>query len=256
MPRYLTSVFALPTLRTLQLHIRYQINELSWPNQCRVQYLTIHSCTLDEYCTILRHSPLLQVIIIKHCHFIMEDFQENDFSTLASVSFQQVTSLTLQNIINIKIDKLECLLSLTTSLVHLQLTSQVLIFDNSRWEHFIIRTLPLLEKFEFFFSQTFWLAYSPIYIESLIVPFRTRFWLNEKRWFINCDYIKRMCLIKIYSIPVCVSDFEYVIESDKISISTTVTTDNNATITDNVHTLKLDIVKLTTTAAMVEETVC
>ena len=84
--------------------------------------------------------------------------------------------------------------------------------------------------------------YRPIDPVSIIVPFKTPFWLN-KGWFVTYNYIKKFNLIRIYSIPVCVSNFYYVSESDQVSYSTHSIMNNDPAMMDNVHVLVSDLTK-------------
>jgi hypothetical protein len=88
-----------------------------------------------------------------------------------------------------------------------------------QWEQFIEARLPFLEKFQFDFTCHQCSFRLLVDLASITVPFKTPFWLN-KSWFITCDYIRRLRSIRIYSIPICVSDFYYVSELDKVSCST------------------------------------
>ena len=117
----LLSIVAQPTLQKLYLHIPYQINESSWPNQCTLKYLNINHCTLDQYCIILQHSPLLKTIILTNCDALIKDITEISLSTFALLSFGQLTSLTVEKIDQVKMNILKFFLSLTRSLFHLQL---------------------------------------------------------------------------------------------------------------------------------------
>jgi hypothetical protein len=107
----------------------------------------------------------------------------------------------------LSIPKLECLLSLTPSLAHLKLVSSRStldpIFDGSYWEQFIQNKLLLLNKFQFFFTDNTYKSHNSTTLDSLILPFQSPFWLNNKHWFVTCDYIPRESKIKLYTTPVC-----------------------------------------------------
>ncbi|CAF1419927.1 unnamed protein product [Rotaria sordida] len=86
-------------------------------------------------------------------------------------------------------DKLELLLSILPSIINLDLASSGRPFEFvrrlSQWEGFIRLKLPQLYRFEFciFCYCSNWENF-----ESLIAAFRTSFWLEEKRWFVTCQF--------------------------------------------------------------------
>jgi hypothetical protein len=122
-----------------------------------------------------------------------------------STTFPQLTSLTMQRLF-LSMDRIESLLCLTPSLVHLQLSGSAddAIFDSSRWEKLIRTKLPSLKYFEFCFrSQNYRI------IELSAVKFRTSFWLNEKCWPVNFIYDTSMEELLVCSTPDIVDELEY-----------------------------------------------
>jgi len=116
------------------------------------------------------------------------------------------------------------------------------LFTKFQWEPFIKDKLPSLQIYQFYFScypNRFGQYIDPLLI---LVPFKTLFWLN-KGWFVTCNYIKTLYLIRIYSIPVCVSDFSYMPQLDQVSDSTNYIMNNDPSIMDNVNTLVSDLTK-------------
>ena len=98
---------------------------------------------------------------------------------------------------------LKSLLSLTPSLVHLQLFAVRSVFDSILngiyWEQFIQDKLFSLEEFQFCFQCQFKDYTDAIRIDSLILPFQTPFWLDKKHWFVTCDYVPKDIFIQIYT---------------------------------------------------------
>jgi hypothetical protein len=119
----------------------------------------------------------------------MDDCHVNEIDgIILSNSYRQLTTLTL-NDIRMTMDKLEFLLTLVPSLIHLDLASSGRPFEFARrlsqWEEFIQLKLPRLRQLEFciFCFCSNWDNF-----ESLIVSFRTPFWLKEKCWFVTCQF--------------------------------------------------------------------
>jgi hypothetical protein len=226
-----------------RLHLEtcfYRRRQIIWPVQCMVRYLKIGHCgDSNQIVTILRCSPNLQTFIV-----IFADFA-ND--TIASVNtlpipFQQLTSLTLENL-RTKIDNLELLLSMMTSLTYLKLIGYGQYMDGNRWEQFIQTNLPFLDKFELFVQEPKDATFTFSGIESVLSPFQTSFWLEHKKWFFFCEFdVIYPHKLKLYSVPVCVSSFTYEPDSRKLSLSTVNSTINhNVSMMDNVNTICLTI---------------
>jgi hypothetical protein len=182
-PKLLSSIIAQSTLHNLILYFNLTDKEkLSWPVQCNVEKLSIGICTIKQFCSILQNSAHLHDLIMDDCY--VNEIDE----TILSNFYRQLTSLTL-NDIRMTMDKLEFLLTLIPSLVHLDLSSSGKPFEFvrrlSQWEEFIQLKLPRLSQFEFciFCFSSNWDNF-----ESLMLAFRTPFWLKEKRWFVTCQF--------------------------------------------------------------------
>lgn len=181
--QYLFEIFSQPTLKCIIFYSDLRDNDrFVWPMESTVEKLSLHTCTIEQLCSILENSPNLHSLIMNSCHVTAID------ESLLFNSYQQVTSLTF-NDIRMTMDKLEFLLSLLPSIVHLDLASSGRPFEFARrlsqWEEFIKRKLPDLSKLEvcIFCYCSNWKDF-----ESLIAGFRTRFWLEEKRWFVTCQF--------------------------------------------------------------------
>ena len=180
----LSSTIAQPTLRRLVLRAHLSdIDELAWPTHCNIEQLSIGTCTMKQLCLILQSSARLQTLIMDDCYA-----HDINGSMVLSSSYQQLTSLTL-NDVRMTMDKLELLLSLVPSLVHLDLASAGKPFEFiqrlSRWETFLQSNLTRLCQLEFciFCYGADWSNF-----DSVIDAFRMPFWLQEKRWFVTCQF--------------------------------------------------------------------
>jgi hypothetical protein len=142
-----------------------------------------------------------------------------------------------------EIDNLELFLSMTPSLVHLKLISYGNYFNGNRWENFIQSHLPLLNRFEFYSSGIQINPQNPSDLKEIISSFQTPFWLEDKKWFVACEIDSNTPrFIKLYSIPICVTELSY--EIGKTTISTCPeSNDGNISIMDNVDTVRLDFTK-------------
>jgi hypothetical protein len=252
----LLSNITMANLRKLDLCMwSHEINNIVWPKQYTLRHLTLgHYITLKQVCKILSQSVHLRTLVLRNCIV-----NNTDESIMAFSDVEQNTnliSLTFKNS-RLYMDELELLLSLTPSIVHLQLTGGVslsdAILDGSRWEQFIQVKLPSLEKFEFFFRAKANTNHSPADIELWIVPFRTKFWLNRS-WYVTCNYIIKTTTLRLYSVPICDPCIIYESEFDQIAFTTCTTIDNDASIMNNVREVQLDLVQMMT--AVTTQKVC
>jgi hypothetical protein len=230
-----------PTLRKLDLNMwSKDMNELQWPMNSTLNYLRIrNSITLNQFYLILQSSPCLKTIILK-------DFNiDETFSNHAT--FFQLTSLTCEDG-RIQMNKLEQCLRLTPGLVYLKLIGNGNLFnstfDGQRWEEFITKNLPLLEKFEFFISVLTHVNFDTDNIEQMISLFQTPFWMNEKHCFVRCDYIIYLHKLILYSIPICHHRLEYYSNVDQVSASNFTEEHGTPMMMDNVKRLELNLSKI------------
>jgi hypothetical protein len=177
----------------------------------------------------------------------MHKIDEDVVLSSVPIVYEQLTSLILIDS-RMSMVGLTSILSLTPSLIYLKIICLPdpfdTIADGFRWEQFIRTNLPLLHKFEFFFTNIYNVYYGRRNIQLLISRFQTPFWLEEKQWFVACDYINYLNQVMLYTTPICNTDFTYECEANKISYSTSITMDTDAIITDNVRTINLTLSRL------------
>lgn len=182
------------------------IERITWPSQCRLTRLHIGTCTYNEYQLILRQLPYLKAISLQNC---IMNFQSATIST----SSPGLVSLSILGCV-LSIENLYSILSLTPALTYFKVISSTsgfnAFFDGSTWEQFIISKLIHLNKFEFLFSLNH--VYGTNYthsLESIIALFQTPFWLEDKHWFVTCDFLmRREKKLRIYTTPMCTTDSE------------------------------------------------
>lgn len=141
-------------------------------------------CTIDD-----GHRPTVTLIHRQRHTSSLESLSITDYAT--------------------RLEKLDLLLSQTPNLTHLKLVCNGQRFDSaedlSLLERAIKNTLPLLRKFQFCVSYIRFFNCNgdfPGSLSSLIVPFRTPFWLEEKKWYVTVDYLILIGIIRIYTTPV------------------------------------------------------
>ena len=219
----------------------HSVDEIFLCVQSELQYLTIGICTYEEYQTILRSCPQLRTLVLEDCWIT----EESIFSISCS---SPLISLTIKET-NRSISQLHHLLALTPLLRSLHLINSSAtchcLIDGGKWEGFLREKLTQLNQFDFLFYQRSLKTFtSHAEIDSILAPFRTAFWLDEKQWFVTCDYIKQIHQTRFYSIPYPISTFEYHLHSENISISTLIKTDLQSSLMDRVQNLSLDFMQI------------
>ncbi|CAM4802575.1 unnamed protein product [Rotaria magnacalcarata] len=195
------------------------MKQISWPNNCNLTYLSLGKCTYSVYQIILGNLRYLKTLVIRNC--IIRDHNQT-----IPTSYSQLISLTI-SYCDLSMSDIEFLLARTPSLTYLKLCCRQRLFDSAfngfSWEQFIKINISSLAKFEFFFSYAFENNSTMFNIDYLVDSFRTSFWLNEKRWFIICDYFIQRKAINLYTTPMCISRSEDLSKSLSKSSATLVT---------------------------------
>ena len=197
----LSSVIAEPKLLKLCLDYSSYLREhILWTSQCSLSYLRITICTYKEYLDVLSYCPHLRTFIMQYCKMTNSDY--NTLSTSASTFHLQLNILMIDEC-KLPIQYLQSMLSLTPSLIRLKLVSSRStfddVFDGFCWMQFIQNRLSSLNDLNFYFKYRLRATDNFRSIGSIIAQFRTPFWLNDKQWFVTCDYIISKCEIVLYT---------------------------------------------------------
>lgn len=238
----LSSIIVTSYLRKLHLHyISPQVfTKIPIPNQCKLQELTVDNCTHRELCNILGCLPNLRAF--SSMTYTMEEMDPIDFST----SFQQLTSLSLKSPYML-IDQLESLLSVTPSLVDLQIINYSATFRFlqrlTQWERFIPHKLPQLQNLRFYTSMDNYDYRKVSDIEVILDAFRTPFWLDHKCWYVTCKYIKNEARsgMMLYSSIDTTADFPDNLEPDILSYTTSTTKNDVRTPANSTWNARLNL---------------
>ncbi|CAF4837478.1 unnamed protein product, partial [Rotaria socialis] len=210
-------------IRTLMIlnYLRATMENISWPIEYKLEHLSIDNCTFSNYCAILHHWPRLQTFVMKDC--TMDHVDNKIFSSPASTQCSLLKSLAITQC-SLPMKHLEKLLSLTSTLVQLKLwfyeCGSNILSNGYDWTHLIKTKLPILDRFEFFFSNStgFHRNTNSTSLAFLIDSFRTSFWLEEKKWFFACDYEFRPHKIRIYTTSIKINDFTDSVRCEVLSI--------------------------------------
>ncbi|CAF3669249.1 unnamed protein product [Rotaria socialis] len=170
----------------------------------------IRDCTYEQYFFILNQLPCLKTFTIRDC--LVKHTNGKSLISATSTFQSSLESLTM-NDCSVSLENFELLLQSINTLRHLKLISRSRrldsMFDGYRWENIIRTKLPALCNFQSFFSYiAFTSSTHASNIESLIVPFRAPFWVQEKRWLVCCACVLRHSNIWLYTTPICVPDID------------------------------------------------
>lgn len=242
---WLSSIIANVYLRKLEISTSsWLLYDIQWPIECQLEFLTIfHQCTWHTIKSILNYLPCLRTLILK-------DIRLNDLRETTSTQFNCLLSLSL-NSSELQIEIVEALLSFFPNLEHLQLVndrnfSDPAFFDGYRLENIIEKKLPLLNKFEFWFSNYVTYESDEVNVETLLASFRSLFWLEVKHWIVKCDsqYKADYEVFYLYSIPICRNDFDYSIQHTRIRWSALNTIANNSIIAVNSNRVSINLTEM------------
>ena len=203
---FISSAMARTTLKRLHLiQSDYTITNISWSSPCNIKRLTIKSCSWTEYNIILQRLPHLQTFVT--AQFLMN---RSMVSSGTHARYRKLMSLSIGDTSSSMADLRE-LLSLTPSLVVFRLRSHRSeldsVIDGSDWAHLIQTHLLGLRSFHFYFTYHLRQENNAKDLELIIDPFRTPFWLHEKKWIVTCDYILRDKVINLFTAPRDTLDF-------------------------------------------------
>jgi hypothetical protein len=224
----LSTTIARSGIQNLHLNIYHEkfiTDNVSQPIENALRYLIINNCTYHKYHVILSRYVHLKKFLIENCEF--GDIYQWTSSSFARRSYPQLTSLTLNlcsrssNILHqLSIDRVHSFLSFTPSLVSLEIITRRSKVDSicngHLWQQFIQTTLLLLKKFQFSFTYDSAGDKYNYPLDKIITPFRTSFWLNDKHWIVNCDYILSPSRIVVHTLPLHVSDSDVVIRCNAL----------------------------------------
>jgi hypothetical protein len=237
----LSSIIAKNSLRKLYCNTNAPtIDQISWPAECTVEQLTLNGFTDKQIFTILHQSPSLRTLSLKNF-----ELEKIDKASISNPS-RQINSLTL-DCHNTLMDMIELFLYLTPSITHLSLNcldfSANCLRRFSQCEQFIEKQLPLLDTFTFCIQCS---DYDDDDIELLILPFRTEFWLKQKRWFVTCEYIidSLSRSVKLQSSPISELDFSERYEGKTISCVSSTETNKDESMINSTWSVRMNFAEI------------
>ena len=241
------SILAQASLVHLELLDSYlcgAIDQCHWLGQYQMRYLRMDFFGTEIFSKVIAGSPHLQTLAFDERVNQLSYFRQQP-EVWFSIPCPRLTSLTIWHF-SLSMDKLESALPQTPSLRHLLITSSSLeMIDGYRWENLIKTELPLLNKFEFYLNLY---SFTPAentsekcVLNELVAPFRTPFWVEEKRWLVTCNWFPNKKSVEMYTSPICMSSYEHVFDLDTKSISNLDSENESSTMLQAVDELELNL---------------
>ena len=240
----LASTIAKSNLEKLDLNIAYRdLDMISWPPlPTTLKYLRLERCTFQEYCMILRHNIHLRKIQLTEC--LMYNSDDTIYQPTDLIAPLELTSLSFGACF-MRMKELLIFLSCTPNLHELELIIWTdfsdSVINGNKWEDFLSNKLPSLKKFRFFFDDLTQINHDAVNIQNYLQSFRTPFWLENKHWYVTCDYVKTLSVVRLYTLPIRNALFTYYTNSKTISDSTWNMMDNPREFQHRVQELNLNL---------------
>jgi hypothetical protein len=167
-----------------------------------IEYVSIlgHCCRLNELTRLLEKTPCLRSLCIRH-----RDLNDDQYFSSPILS---ITTLKLYDMRSRPV--LMKLLQAMTNLSHLTIETFYIHLDGHQWEQIIFHHLPKLRIFRLKMEIQFTgKKNNEQQIDILLDSFRSRFWLEEHRWFVRCHWRlqKDYSDILLYTMPLVFKDF-------------------------------------------------
>ncbi|CAF0795080.1 unnamed protein product [Adineta ricciae] len=191
---------------TIGIEIEESSPEIESINHCLLQSLSLNRCTFKQFASIIRHCSNLQKLNVS---YIVDKTKNQTLQEyFIPMVYSNMTNLSLE-CSNMSTDGFEILISCMPSISCLSLYA--LIVSVNRWfdglflEKIISNKLSRLKYLKYHFTIK---ANNYDQLESIIAPFRTPFWREEKRWFFSCTRSARFprVLLTLESPPTQLTD--------------------------------------------------
>ncbi|CAF1423515.1 unnamed protein product [Adineta ricciae] len=142
--------------------------------------------------------------------------------------FGKVCRLTIETLITLKLHDIpesmnihqlfkQCLY--LPQLNHLELEGELFKgshIDGNHWRYLIENCVPHIKRFRFFFYINDRIVSKPH--NNIIESYKTDFWLRDKKWFVNCDYLAGHRVF-LYTLPCIKPELNYLVPYERTSTS-------------------------------------
>ncbi|UJR17239.1 hypothetical protein I4U23_004134 [Adineta vaga] len=177
-----------------------------------IEYYEFKLMCYDDLSWLNLYSRNIKSIAIRNFIFDFNNLKIQRFETITCLKFHDISRF---DNIPLLFKRLLCL----TQLNHLELEGELGRDDyifGYQWEHVINTYLSQLKTFRFFFAVDERLVPKPY--ENLIESFKSNYWLKDKKWFVNSDYLTGYRLF-LYTLPCIKKELIYLQPYNRISSS-------------------------------------
>ncbi|CAF1616089.1 unnamed protein product [Adineta ricciae] len=108
-------------------------------------------------------------------------------------------------------------------LIHLEFQSELYKesdINGNHWKYLVEHYIPHIKRFRFFFFVNSRIVSQPY--DNIIESFKTDFWLRDRKWFINCDFLEDYRLF-VYTLPCIKTELNYPVPYQRKSTSSSPT---------------------------------
>jgi hypothetical protein len=217
----LNKIWCLPKLALLHFDVTFQYDGYLariTTSSSSIKHLTIKgvSCPLFELSKLFQCTPNLEYISL---HSKDDDQRSIMPAILSLITLELYVDKHAAMIIN--------LLQRTNNLRHLKVTSSNTHLNGNQWKHIINTYLPQLETWQFKMYYSCRIKNYQQTIDQLLDSFRSRFWLEERKWYVRYHSYRaaELCYINIYTLPYAFSHLNY--DDNDLCQSTCLDTDDN-----------------------------
>ncbi|CAF1266176.1 unnamed protein product [Adineta ricciae] len=205
----------------------FEMKSLTWSIQSTLHSLRTDLSSFSEYCLILNYFVNLKTLILNKCSIFDIENIYLSYKFMPPCHLQ-LKSLSIDKICYVKMETLSLFLSVTPSIKYLKIIGcgslRNQAFNGNQWKDFIEGKLRSLDKFQFYFQTQRNPQVDVENVSSIINSFSDSFWINSKQWFVACDFIRNLRQIRLYSIPICRTDFYLIPQWNLFSRSTLTST--------------------------------
>jgi hypothetical protein len=203
---HLSAIINQPTLLHLELlgaQASNLIDKVQLLIQCKLQHISLENYEGKRMLKILQCASDLETLELRG-QIIIVAGDDLDINVISLTPHPRLTSLRLIHT-TLSMHNIKSILSKTPALTHLQIVGDDSTMSNGfLWESCIQKNLPLLIKFELYthlYGFTIVEGNTEVVLKLKIASFSTRFWTEEKRWLVICNWLVNRNEFEIFTAP-------------------------------------------------------
>ena len=204
----MNTIWNLPKLTHCSFNIDFE-SQLYFPvptmTSSTLEYLSILGMepSRSNIDCLLQHTP--------HLRYFSTHIQKISGFNHQLSSISSITTLNL-SLCLVWYNMFEQFFQWVLNVCHLKVELKDTYLDGQKWEEIIrVRLINVKKlKFRMKFHTKKYNSNNEEQVDEVLDSFRTRFWLDEHRWFVQCDWSPHTQDAYVYTLPLAFSDFEFV----------------------------------------------